>query len=229
VTTVVYCNFRNKPNLKELTMGTNTFNQKPNFPFTYGDEVENDDKRLSNYIVNKLGEKRVQSYLGALAIAMLTLGSQAKPVGAIPPEYGEAANEVLNQVAQNGAVASGILEVPPLGEIQVAVGVAPGNPPYVLNAMPIEQQRLIAAQQAGQIGAMQRGPTSSPSFYLPAKPSLTATRAVNTVAFTAAMGVICMNAAWGEPVAILMCTSGLVGIAYKLGKEVVIFMAKAVK
>ena len=119
--------------------------------------------------------------------------------------------------------------MPPLGKIQGQVEVAQGNPQYVLNAMPIEQQRLIAAQQVGQIAAMPKGPTSSPSFYLPTKPSFTATRAVNTVAFTAAMGVICINAAWGEPVAILMRGSGLVGIAYKLGKEVVIFIAKAVK
>jgi hypothetical protein len=55
--------------------------------------------RLSNYIVNKLKEKRVQSYIGAVAIAILTLGSQAKPAYAIPPEYGEAANEMLNQAA----------------------------------------------------------------------------------------------------------------------------------
>lgn len=111
------------------------------------------------------------------------LGSQAKPANAIPPEYGEAANEILNQAAQNGAVAGGVTEVPPIGKIQGQVPVAQGNPQYVLGAMPIEQQRLIAAQQASQIGAMpdmpkgaamgQAGPTSPPSFYIPNKPVLT--------------------------------------------------------
>ena len=71
----------------------------------------------------------------------------------------------------------------------------------------------------------QTGPTS-PSFYIPDKPRLVGPRAVNTIAFTGALGVICLNAAWGEPVAILMCSSGLVGIVYKLGKDVVLFMAK---
>lgn len=214
----------------------NNFNEKPFFPFTYGDEVGNDDKKLSTYIVHKLKEKRVKSYIGAVAIALLTLGSQARPANAIPPEYGEAASEMLNQAAQNGAVAGGVPEVPPIGKIQGQVPVAQRNPQYIIGAMPIEQQHLIAAQQAGQIGAMpgmpkgatmgQAGPTGPPSFYIPNKPVLPATRAINTVAFTSALGVICLNAAWGEPVAILMCGSGLMGIAYKLGKEVVVFIAK---
>lgn len=146
---------------------------------------------------------------------------------------------MLNQVGQNGA-AGGVLEALPIGQIQGRVPVAQGNPQFVVPAMPIEQQRLIAAQKAGQIGGIpkgpaigQTGPTSPPSFYIPFyipdKPRLVGPRAVNTVAFTTALGVICLNAAWGEPVAILMCSSGLVGIAYKLGKEVVIFMAKNIK
>jgi hypothetical protein len=34
-------------------MVINNFNEKPHFPFTDGDEVETDDKKLSTYIVNK--------------------------------------------------------------------------------------------------------------------------------------------------------------------------------
>jgi hypothetical protein len=123
----------------------------------------------------------------------LTLGSQARPANAIPPEYGEAANEMLNQAAQNGAAAGGIPEVPPIGKIQGQVPVAQGNPQYVIGAMPIEQQRFIAAQQAGGrripgMAAMgQAGPVGPPSLYIPAKPVLVAARAANIVAFTTAM------------------------------------------
>ena len=147
----------------------------------------------------------------------------------------EAANEILNQAAQNG-VAGEVLAAPPIGRIEGQVPVAQENPQFVVHAMPIEQQRLITAQQMGQIGSMpkgpaidQTGPTNPPLFYRPDKPGSVATRAVNTVAFTTALGVICLNAAWGEPVAIMMCSSGLVGIVYKLGKEVVIFMANNLK
>lgn len=213
---------------------TNNFNTKPHFPFTYGDENA-DEVGLSNYIVELIKTKRFRSHVTAVFFAFLTLGSYAQSSSAIPPEYGEAANEMLNQAAQNGA-ADGVPAVPPIGEIVGQVPAVQGNPQFVLPAIPIEQQRLIAAQQAGQRGPTigqigQPDPTNPPSFYIPIpdKPRLAGTRAVNTVAFTGALGIICLNAAWGEPVAIIMCSSGLAGLAYKLGKEVVIFMARNIK
>jgi hypothetical protein len=207
------------------------FNEKAHYPFTYGDKNA-DEVMLSDYVVELMKTKRFQSHMTSAFFALLTLGSYAQPSSAIPPEYGEAANEMLNQAAQNGA-AGGAPAVPPIGQIQGQVPGVQGNPQYVIPAMPIEQQRLIAAQQAGQampdmaLGEM--GPTSPPPFYIPDKPRLVGPRAANTVAFTTALGVICLNAAWGEPVAIMMCSSGIMGIAYKLGKEVVIFIASNMK
>lgn len=183
---------------------TNNFNTKPHFPFTYGDENA-DEVRLSNYVIELTKTKRFRSNVTAVFFAFLTLGSYVQSSSAIPAEYGEVVNEMLNQAAQNGAV-GGVPAVPPTGEIagQVPVG-----------------------QRGPAIG--QPGPTNPPSFYIPDKPRLVGTRAVNTVAFTGALGVICLNAAWGEPVAIIMCSSGLAGLAYKLGKEVVLFMARNIK
>jgi len=115
---------------------------------------------------------------------------------------------MLNQAAQNGA-AGEVPAMPPIGKIAGQVPVVQGNTQFVLPAMPIEQQQLIAAQQAGQRGPGigQPGPTNPPSFYIPDKPRLASVRAANTVAFTTALGVVCLNAAWGEPVAIIMCSS----------------------
>ena len=101
-------------------------------------------------------------------------------------------------------------------------------------AMPLAEQQRLAAQQMGQLraippggpGMSPGGPASPPSLYIPPKPGSTGARAVNTVLFTGAMGIICINAAWGEPVAILMCSTGLFGVAYKLGKEVVLFLVR---
>lgn len=165
------------------------------YPVTYGD-TNVDEVMLSDYAVELMKTKRFQSHVTAMFFALLALGSYAQPSLAIPPEYGEAANEILNQAAQNGA-AGGVPAAPPIGKIGPTIG---------------------------QIG--QPSPTDPPSFYVPGKPQLVGTRAANTVAFTAALGVICLNAAWGEPVAILMCSTGLVGVTYKLVKEVVLFMAK---
>ena len=201
------------------------------YPVTYGDSTDNELK-LSDRVIEVTKSERFQSHMTAVFFALLTLGNYAQPSSAIPTEYGEAANEILNQAAQNGA-ANGVPTVPPIGKIQGQVPVPQGNPQVFIPAMPIEQQRLIAAQQAGRAMPGMAVPTNPPSlppfFYIPDRPMVTSTRAVNTVAFTTAVGVICLNAAWGEPVAIMMCSSGLVGIVYKLGKEVVIFMANNLK
>lgn len=203
------------------------------YPITYGDKNV-DEVMLSDYVVELMKTKRFQSHVTAMFFAFLALGSYAQPSSAIPPEYGEAANEMLNQAAQNGAT-GGVPAAPPISPIQGQVPVAQRNPQVIIPAMPIEQQHLIAAQQAGRIRSMagpaigQPGPTDPSSFYLPNKPRSVGFRAVNTIAFTTALGVICLNAAWGEPVAILMCSSGLVGLAYKLGQEIILFMTKNIK
>ena len=198
------------------------------YPITYGDDTS-DRKMLSEYIVDAANNERIQKHLRSVAVALFTIAMYNQPASAIPPEHGEVVNEMLNQAAQNGAAAGGVPAVPPIGEIMGQVPVAQGNPQVFIPAMPMQQQRLIAAQQAGKIGATLGSPAGPPSFYIPDKPQSVGPRAANTVAFTTALGVICLNAAWGEPIAILMCSSGLMGIAYKLGKEVVIFMAKNIK
>ena len=77
------------------------FNEKAHYPFTYGDK--NVDKvMLSDYVVKLMKNKRFQSHTTAMFFTLLALGSYAQPSLAIPPEYGEVANEILNQGAQNG-------------------------------------------------------------------------------------------------------------------------------
>ena len=53
-----------------------TFNEKPNFPFTYGDEVKGDGERLSDFVVDKLSDKRFQKYLGSVAVALFAFQHQ---------------------------------------------------------------------------------------------------------------------------------------------------------
>ena len=194
------------------------------FPITYGDKNV-DEVMLSDYVVELMKTKRFQSHVTAMFFAFLALGMYAQPSSAIPPEYGEA--------AQNGA-AGGIPAAPPIGDIKGHVPNVPGGgvpERCFIPAMPIEQQRLIATQQMGGMPPTidRGGPTNPPSFFIPGKPGSVGIRAANTVAFTTALGVICLNAAWGEPVAILMCSSGLVGLAYKLGQEIILFMTKNIK
>ena len=206
--------------------------KNPMFPITYGDIQVDSDLRISDKVVEVLENKKFQRHMTSVAGAIVYLVT-ATSAKAIPPEVGEAANEMLNQVTQN-PTPGGVPAMPPIGQIQGKVPLPQASPQVVIPAMPIEQQYLIAAQQAGKIGAGAINspivqPTNPPAYYIPDKPKLVGSRALNTVAFTTALGVICLNAAWGEPVAILMCSSGLVGLAYQVGKKVVLFINKNIK
>ena len=190
------------------------------YPITYGDTIseDEDNKRFSNYVVSLLKNKRFQSHCTSVAGAILFLGLNASSASAsdVPgAEYEEF-------LKANG----GQFQPQPNGQL-------PNQQQFILPAMPADMQQRLAAQQAGGLyqpmpapGPGGPGPASPPSFYIPDKPGKVGPRAINTVAFTASLGVICLNAVWGEPVAIIMCSSGLMGIAYRLGKEVVIYMAK---
>lgn len=70
------------------------------------------------------------------------------------------------------------------------------------------------------------GTISLSPFYISDKPTLVGSRVVNTVTFTSALGIIWVNSMSGDSIAILMCSSGFLGIPYKLAKEVVLFRAK---
>ena len=157
--------------------------------------------------------KKVRNYLTSVTFAFLTLVTFAQPSSAIPPEYGETVNESLNQAGQ--AAAGG----PPVGPIE---GLQKNLPVNEIPQIPVTPAVPVVPAVAPI------KPNNPPAFYLPPKPLLPAYRGANTFLFAGAVGVICMNAAWGEPVAILMCATGLTGIAYKIGKEVVIYMAHAI-
>jgi hypothetical protein len=193
------------------------------YPFSYGDTISEDEdsKRFSNHVVSVLKNKRFQSHCTSVAGAILFLALNA-PGASASDMPGSEYEEFLKGAGPNG----GPFQPQPNGQL-------PNQQPNIVHAMPVDMQQKLAAQQAGGLykpmptpGPGGSGPTSPPSFYLPAKPAKVGPRAINTIAFTASLGVICLNAVWGEPVAILMCSSGLVGIAYRLGKEVVIYMAK---
>ena len=155
---------------------------------------------------------------------MIALGSQAAPASAIPPEYGEAANEILNQAAQNGGAVGGAQGVPPIGNIAGQVKDIPGPVPEIprcyIPAMPVEQQQLLARQQAGQIGAMgERGPANAPIFWTPPKPVTDMQKLRATAIFVVSTAGICSQAGW-NPIAQFMCAAGLALGSFGVSKTV---------
>ena len=107
------------------------------YPIIYGDNTS-EKKMLSEYIVDAAKNERVQKYLGSVASALFTLSLYSQAASAIPPEYGQAANEMIHQVGQNGAAAVGIPVMPPIGEIKGQVALPQGNPQCFIPVMPIE-------------------------------------------------------------------------------------------
>lgn len=192
----------------------NNFNENANFPVTYGDEVTNDGHRLSDYFVNKLSEKKTQNYLGSVVVAMVALGSQAAPVSAIPPEYGEAAANVAKDVGQG---------VPPLGEV---MGNVNPQPPIPNNAIHIGQD--VGLNQRGAVPNINRpnfgqngmpDKQIQPAWRLPGPPMSPGGQYANTVLLLGSVGWICLNASWGNPVFAYGCVGIVGGLINELRKK----------
>ena len=187
----------------------NSFNKNPHFPFTYGDDVINDGHRLSDYIVNKLNDKKTQNYLGSVAIAMLALGSQIAPVNAIPPEYGEAAANVAQEVGQG---------VPPLGKVVGKVNPElqrpiPNNAAYVRQGGRVNLNRPNFEQNG-----MPHKPIQ-PAWRLPGPPMSPGGQYTNTLLLIGSVGWICLNASWGNPVFAYGCVGIVGGLINELRKR----------
>ena len=182
------------------------FNAKPNFPITYGDDVENDGERLSDYVVSKFKDKKFRNYLGAVGAATFTLGSFAGPSNAIPPEYGEAAARVLD-------------DIPPTG---IPKGV-PSNPVNIQQLYHETGQKAAqafgaAGPQAGPQVNLGAGQPPKPPFvpYIPGPPRTPVGQTANSLALMLSLGVICLNGAWGYPWAAVVCAGGLFKVAENL-------------
>lgn len=176
---------------------SNQFNKKPHFPFTYGDNVGNDGKRMSDYTVNKFKDKGFRNHLGAAAFTVFTLGSFAGPSNAIPPEYGQAASNVLKDIPQQGV---------------------PGGNTKVIPNGPVDIQQLYqqAAQAFGAGGPPIQGANDVklPFVpYIPGPPVTTVGQTANSIALMLSLGVICLNGAWGKPWAAVVCAGGLFKVA----------------
>ena len=203
-------------------MKINKFNKKPLFPLTYGDQVENDDVRLSNYVVALMKSKKFQNYTTALFFALLSLGSYAQPSSAIPAEYGEAANEMLNQVAQGAEQV-----VPDLGQVAGNVNLNGANvPPH--NPIP---NNLNGVGQGGRVGFQNQqnfngqqnfgnpNPPHTPAWRLPGPPMTPTGQYINTAAIIGSVGWICLNASWGNPILAYGCIGVVGGLLNVLRKR----------
>lgn len=191
----------------------NNFNENSHFPFTYGDDVRNDGQRLSDYVVNKLSDKKTQNHLVNIVIALVALGSQAAPVNAIPPEYGEAAANVAQEVGQ---------DVPPLGGVVGKVNPQPPIPNDVGQAGRVNLNTRGAGPNINGPNLGQNGMPHKPiqpAWRLPGPPMSPVGQYVNTVFLIGSVGWICLNASWGNPVFAYGCVGIVGGLINELRKR----------
>ena len=203
--------------------------EEANYPITYGDKQNINEKRLSDYVVDVAKDKRVQSHTLAVGAAFLTLGSYGLAARAIPIEYGEGANNVLN-AAENAAQGANALHAGQgvNGDLN-AGGPIQGQVPNIVYAMPLNDQYRIAAQQQGNIGAFGPGPVNldkppvppveNPWFWSPPRPISQKERMIATAVFWASTAGICSQVAW-NPIAQIMCSAGLAVASFKVSAQI---------
>ena len=74
----------------------NSFNTQPCFPFTYGESIENDGKRLSDSIIKLISDHNFRRSLKSTLMIMILVGSYSLPVKASDlNDPANLANEVL--------------------------------------------------------------------------------------------------------------------------------------
>ena len=99
-----------------------------------------------------------------------------------------------------GQVQGNIPDIPGAG--------VPEGARYYIPAMPIEQQRAIAAQQARHVNGAIKPPATPPIFWSPKKPVTDLQKLRSTMIFTVSTAGVCSQAGW-NPIAQIMCASGL--------------------
>lgn len=200
---------------------TNNLNEKPNFPFTYGDSPENDGERLSDSAVKLAQNKKFQTYLASAFYGFYYLGSQAASVKAIPPEVGEG---VANAAAQAGVDPNlTVGKVVGAIDVEVAAGAAAKNGlGGVVNPLPNDMaplgqpQNVFKGTQANYAGYgdfharnIGQGQGNRHPNLIPNPPTTPFWKAVNVGAVGVGMIAICLNGAWGNPFAAVVCAGAL--------------------
>lgn len=212
------------------------FNTKSNFPYTYGDLIENDETRFSNHVIDLFQNKDFQKYASAVAYAIYFLGCQATHVGAIPTEVGEGVADIVAQaeIGANG-IAGNIQGTVDIGSKTASAGAINNNiPKGVVDSIPSNSPNLNGAGQHvvkgsemnyGGYGDFQAHPPgagkSFPSL-IPGPPTTLFWKTVNSAAVGVGIIAICLNGAWGNPFAAVVCAGalfeaakGLVSVARK--------------
>ena len=171
------------------------------FPYGYGDNVDDNDERLSTKILERMKSKDFQRYLSSVCICILVLGSVSRPAYAIPPEAGEFAARAAGEVNQ---------QLPDLGDVG-RMGVANGQAAAAANAMHDPMVGVnIPNQKNFGFNDNARGDHSfvnKPLYRIPGPPETVVGQRINTVFAFSSLAYICLQGYWGNPIFMWGCGS----------------------
>lgn len=205
-------------------MTKKSFNETPHFPYTYGDLIENDEKRFSNRIVNLFQNKKFQNYAGAVAYAIYCVGSQAARAGAIPPEAGEGIANVAAAQAEIGPQGlAGDMKVKgglDIGSKTSAAGAINNNIPNLPGNGPNLNQ--VGQCVGPNFGQAPPGAGNNFPGLIPGPPTTPFWKGVNSAAVGVGIVAICLNGAWGNPFAAVVCAGAL----FEAAKGLISFVQK---
>lgn len=183
---------------------------KLGFPVDYGDSPLDNEDRLSVSVVKGIKSKQFRNIISGLFSVILILGSNARPANAIPAEAGECIADIAE------AAAAEMPQGVPAGTV---AGTAAGRAAAAPGPAPLPAAGAAAGRGAGRFelgtpGAPlgPGGPGGPPAPGQPPihlgipRPVTTLSRGGNTVIFAGSIGWICLNAYWGDPVAIAGCS-----------------------
>ena len=172
----------------------------------YGDVPADDGNRINDSIVNLSKLKRFHNFCLRAFNLVMTLGAyraMVQPASAIPPEAGEHIADAV-EVAFAAGQANGL--IPPYvhhGTVAGQGAVVPGQGSLPRHGIEAPEQPL------GPGGPPAPG---QPPIYMPIPRPITGHgRGLNTLFFTGSFAYICLNAYWGNPVAVTDCSVMVVG------------------
>lgn len=173
------------------------------FPFSYGDIPSNEGNRVSDVVSEQfvviVTSKKFKNICSAFLSLAIACGSRLQVANAIPPEAGEHIAKAADAAVNAGEAAT--LTAETTG--RVAAGVANKAAPVgIAGAQKPVLNMPITAGMPGSPG----GP-GMPPIYMPlGRPVTPGSRIANTVFYGGSLLCICVNAYWGNPVAIAGCS-----------------------
>lgn len=152
--------------------------------------------------------RKFNDICSAIISLVFIIGTQSKIVHAIPPETGEHVANLADAAVKTGEAAS--LQAETCGHIagHAANGAGPALPnlPNGQGGIPPVGELGTANLKAPGMPGGPPAPGKPPIYFPLARPETPGARMANTIGFTGALGFICLNAYWGNPVAVFGCT-----------------------